>query len=139
MSNSNIQYTPTTWVDHFEDPITGEVLQQGTDVNAENLNKIEAGISNAVEGANQANQDIAEHAKSTALHVSPTEKASWNAKQNALPNIMQTSVPQTMTAELTAGGTQTEATSQVRNAVILPSGTVDFTAIPNNTLICVKK
>lgn len=54
-------------------------------------------------------------------------------------NIMQRSVAQTMTQPLTAGGAQAETTSQVRNVAILPSGTIDFSSISNNTLILVKE
>lgn len=37
-------YVPTFWTDRIIDPITGEVIQAGTPVNARNLNNIEDGI-----------------------------------------------------------------------------------------------
>lgn len=45
----------------------------------------------------------------------------------------------TLTGPLIAGGTQTEATAQTRNAVILPAGTTDFSGVSNSTLIFVKE
>lgn len=45
----------------------------------------------------------------------------------------------TMTGDLIAGGLQEETLAQVRNAVILEAGTTDFSDVPNNTLIFVKK
>lgn len=44
-----------------------------------------------------------------------------------------------MTGTLTAGGLQDELIAQVRNAVIAPAGTEDFSSYPNNCLIFVKK
>ncbi|HWP50093.1 MAG TPA: pyocin knob domain-containing protein [Clostridia bacterium] len=41
-------YVKTTWVDHVEDPITGEVYTQGTPVDATHLNKMEQGIADAI-------------------------------------------------------------------------------------------
>jgi len=49
-------YTPTTWVDHYEDPATGEVFQQGTPVDAQHLNNIEGGIVDAHYKADAAKQ-----------------------------------------------------------------------------------
>lgn len=37
-------YVPTFWTDRIIDPITGEVIQAGTPVNARNLNNMEDGI-----------------------------------------------------------------------------------------------
>lgn len=44
-----------------------------------------------------------------------------------------------MGGALTAGGEQSEANAEVRNVVILASGTSDFSAVPNNTIILVKE
>ncbi|GED59383.1 hypothetical protein ABER61_16085 [Brevibacillus formosus] len=40
-------YQKTTWVDHIVDPVTGDVVQQGTKVTATRLNKMEQGIAEA--------------------------------------------------------------------------------------------
>ncbi|GEC88784.1 hypothetical protein [Brevibacillus brevis] len=40
-------YQKTTWVDHIVDPVTGEVVQQGTKVTATRMNKMEQGIADA--------------------------------------------------------------------------------------------
>lgn len=40
-------YQKTTWVDHIVDPVTGDVVQQGTKVTATRMNKMEQGIANA--------------------------------------------------------------------------------------------
>ncbi len=40
-------YEKTKWIDHFVDPETGEVIQEGTRVTAERMNKIENGIEAA--------------------------------------------------------------------------------------------
>lgn len=41
-------YEKTTWIDHVEDPITGEVYTQGTPVDAAHLNKMEQSIADAI-------------------------------------------------------------------------------------------
>lgn len=41
-------YEKTVWIDHVEDPITGEVYTQGTPVDAAHLNKMEQGIADAI-------------------------------------------------------------------------------------------
>ncbi|MGF9906035.1 hypothetical protein [Brevibacillus porteri] len=38
-------YQKTTWVDHIVDPVTGDVVQQGTKVTATRMNKMEQGIA----------------------------------------------------------------------------------------------
>ncbi|MFI8714426.1 hypothetical protein ACIGKN_21180, partial [Brevibacillus brevis] len=40
-------YQKTAWVDHIVDPVTGEVVQQGTKVTATRMNKMEQGIADA--------------------------------------------------------------------------------------------
>ncbi|MDC0764073.1 hypothetical protein POF51_25480 [Brevibacillus sp. AG] len=40
-------YQKTTWVDHIVDPVTGDVVQQGTKVTATRMNKMEQGIADA--------------------------------------------------------------------------------------------
>ncbi|MED1945843.1 MULTISPECIES: hypothetical protein [Brevibacillus] len=40
-------YQKTGWVDHIVDPVTGEVVQQGTKVTASRMNKMEQGIADA--------------------------------------------------------------------------------------------
>lgn len=40
-------YQKTGWVDHIVDPVTGEVVQQGTKVTATRMNKMEQGIADA--------------------------------------------------------------------------------------------
>lgn len=40
-------YKKTTWVDHVVDPVTGEVIQQGTKFTATRANKFEQGIADA--------------------------------------------------------------------------------------------
>lgn len=40
-------YQKTTWVDHVVDPVTGEIVQQGTKFTATRANKIEQGIADA--------------------------------------------------------------------------------------------
>ncbi|AWX58329.1 hypothetical protein AB432_026270 [Brevibacillus brevis] len=40
-------YQKTTWVDHIVDPVTGDVVQQGTKVTAARMNKMEQGITDA--------------------------------------------------------------------------------------------
>ncbi|MGG4440498.1 hypothetical protein [Brevibacillus fortis] len=40
-------YQKTTWVDHIIDPVTGEVVQQGTKITATRMNKMEQGIADA--------------------------------------------------------------------------------------------
>ncbi len=47
-------YEKTIWVDHEEDPITGEVYTQGTPVDAAHLNKMEQGIAGAQSAAETA-------------------------------------------------------------------------------------
>jgi hypothetical protein len=47
-------YEPTQWVDHIVDPITGEVIQQGTPVNAKHLNNMEQGIVEAHDASETA-------------------------------------------------------------------------------------
>lgn len=54
MAEIDRSYTPTTWVNHYEDPVTGEVLQQGTDVDEQHLNNIEKGIVDAHAKADDA-------------------------------------------------------------------------------------
>lgn len=44
-------YTPTEWLDHIVDPVTGEVIQQGTPVSATKLNNMERGIAEAYEAS----------------------------------------------------------------------------------------
>lgn len=44
-------YIPTEWRDHIVDPITGEVIQQGTSVSATKLNNMERGITEAHEAS----------------------------------------------------------------------------------------
>lgn len=39
-----LEYFKTNWKDHIVDPITGEVIQQGTEIDAEHMNKIEDAI-----------------------------------------------------------------------------------------------
>lgn len=43
------------------------------------------------------------------------------------------------TGQVMAGGDQEEETAQIRNIVVLPSETIDFTDVPNSTIILVKK
>lgn len=40
-------YEKTNWIDHIEDPISGEVLQEGTQIDSTKMNKIEQGIADA--------------------------------------------------------------------------------------------
>ena len=58
---------------------------------------------------------------------------------NGISNVMQKNASQTMTAQLIADKTQSETVSQVRNAVIMPSGTTVFSGVENGTLIFVKE
>jgi len=44
-------YTPTEWLDHIVDPLTGEIIQQGTPVSATRLNNMERGIKEAYDAA----------------------------------------------------------------------------------------
>lgn len=49
-----MEYFKTNWKDHIVDPITGEVIQQGTDIDAEHMNKIE----DALEALGNENDSI---------------------------------------------------------------------------------
>lgn len=49
-----MSYTPTEWKDEIKDPITGEIIQQGTRVNARRLNNIEQGIKQTHDNAETA-------------------------------------------------------------------------------------
>ena len=51
-------YTPTTWIDHVEDPATGEVTTLGTEVNAAHLNNMEQGIQAAINAIGQTDADL---------------------------------------------------------------------------------
>ena len=51
-------YTPTTWIDHVEDPATGEVTTLGTEVNAAHLNNMEQGIQDAINAIGQTDADL---------------------------------------------------------------------------------
>ncbi|MCM3560577.1 hypothetical protein M4D57_18590 [Brevibacillus borstelensis] len=42
-----MSYQKNTWIDHIIDPSTGEVIQQGTKVTANRLNKLEGGVEKA--------------------------------------------------------------------------------------------
>ncbi len=77
---------------------------------------------------------IDQHKHDTASHVSSDEKNAWNTLA-AVTDFMRTSTAQTMSEMLVAGGQLDETMAQVRNAVILPSTTTDFSEVPNQTLI----
>ena len=84
------------------------------------------------EAGNLFNQ-IDSHRNNTAPHVSAQDRAAWNAVAT-VTDYMRTGAAQTMAAALVAGGSQAEATAQVRNAVIVPEGT-DVSAVPAQTII----
>ena len=76
----------------------------------------------------------------TNLYVTSAEKAQWNGKQDAMENIMQTSVTQTMTASLIGMTSPVETTAQLRNIVTEAVGTDATTLdVPVGTLIFVRE
>ncbi|OQB15703.1 MAG: hypothetical protein BWY15_00416 [Firmicutes bacterium ADurb.Bin193] len=68
-----------------------------------------------------------------------THSHAWGSITNKPSDIMQRGMAQTMTERLSAGGPQEETIAQVRNAVILPAGTTDFSEVETDTLIFVKE
>ena len=84
------------------------------------------------EAGNLFNQ-IDSHRNNAVPHVSAQDRAAWNAVA-AVTDYMRTGVAQTMSAALVAGGLQSDATAQVRNAVIVPEG-ADVSAVPAQTII----
>jgi hypothetical protein len=80
----------------------------------------------------------------TGTPTAPTATAATNTTQIATTAFVKAqgylaSAGGTMTGNLVMGGTQAEGTAQGRNVVVLAAGTSDFSAVPNNTLIGVKK
>ncbi|WJY27488.1 hypothetical protein [Sporosarcina trichiuri] len=51
-------YVKTEWFDEIEDPVTGEILEEGTVFTAERANNIEDGIYNSYERTIQAEREL---------------------------------------------------------------------------------
>lgn len=56
-----IPYNKTTWKDHVTDPVTGEVIQQGTPQSATNFNNIEDGVFAADAAFSVITQQVMQH------------------------------------------------------------------------------
>ena len=109
-------YTKTQWKDHVLDG-EGNVVQQGTPVNASNLNKMEEGIRNAQEAAE--GKAPASHG----THVPATETAD-NAKFLRNDNTWQKVTPENIGA---APSQHTHPADESRAPMYL-YGTEDLTA-----------
>ena len=66
MSNTTA-YVQQTWVDHQQDPVTGDVLVQGSSMDAEHFNHMEAGIKAADTVAREAAAGLGD--KAPAIHT----------------------------------------------------------------------
>ncbi len=73
-------YEKTTWIDHVEDPITGEVYKQGTPVDAARLNKIEQGIADAIPSNEKGTANgVATLDSNSKIHVSQISRSGYEA------------------------------------------------------------
>ena len=79
-------------------------------------------------------QSTADNAQTAASKAQSTANTASTTANAAMPK-----AGGTFTGTAVAGGTQTETNAEIRNAVILPSGTTDFSSVPNNTIILVKE
>ena len=128
-------YVPQTWVDHQQDPVTGEVLVQGTSMDAEHFNHIEAGVAAADTVARAAASGLvdkapADHAHDSRYYTEAEMDTLLQGKAGSAhthsPNDLTSAVP------VSKGGTGAATAAEARAALGVAYGTAAGTVCQGN-------